>query len=254
MPVLYAHRGFSAKYPENTMLAFREARKFTAHFELDIWLTADNEIVVHHDPHTERVFGQKFTITETSWPELKSLRASAAKFANLDASQKEVTGIPLLEEVLQEFSDCSITIECKHAPDALIEKLTAILKKTAMTERVIIGGYEKALMDALRAKLPSEVKTSASFEDMTVFMKSLLEGAPQKPACAALQIPPEGEGYDLARPELVAAAHQFGIDVHYWTINDPVIFEKLLDIGADGIMTDDVEMGYLIFEQRGLIQ
>lgn len=246
MPVLYAHRGFSAKFPENTLLAFREARKFTNHFELDIWLTSDQELVVHHDPHTERVFGDNLVIAETPWPKLQSLRA-------VDAKNEDLARIPLLEEVLQEFSDCYITIECKHAPDPLPQKLTELLVKTGMTERVIVGGYAKELMDVLRTKLPSSVKTSASFEDMTMFMKGLLEGNPQKPPCAALQIPPEGEGYNLVLPELIQAAHQFGIDVHYWTINDEALFERLLDIGADGIMTDDTEMGYEIFKKRGLL-
>jgi glycerophosphoryl diester phosphodiesterase len=72
------------------------------------------------------------------------------------------------------------------------------------------------------------------------------------PPGRALQVPPGYEGIDLVTPPFVKAAHELGMEVHVWTINDETRMERLLDLGVDGLMTDFPARARAVFERRGL--
>jgi glycerophosphoryl diester phosphodiesterase len=63
----------------------------------------------------------------------------------------------------------------------------------------------------------------------------------------ALQIPPSFRGIQVITPRFIEAAHHHGIQVHVWTIDDPIEMYELLNVGADGVMTDlpDVLLGVI---------
>ncbi len=68
-------------------------------------------------------------------------------------------------------------------------------------------------------------------------------------ACA--QVPVRYGGVRIVDPLFVAAAHRRGVQVHVWTVDDPVEMERLLDLGVDGIMTDRPALLKKVLEQRG---
>ena len=108
---LFAHRGYSAKYPENTMISFRSAVKYPVDgIELDVHMTKDGHIVVIHDEKVNRTTNGKGYVKDMTLEEIKELDAGS-KFNPLFKGEK----IPLLEEVMQliEGTNLKLNIELK---------------------------------------------------------------------------------------------------------------------------------------------
>jgi glycerophosphoryl diester phosphodiesterase len=131
-PWIIAHRGASGNFPENTIPAFWEAIKLKADIiELDLQLTADNEIVVFHDKTVERIFEirSEKTIQEYKLKELKKFDAGSW----FDKKYSEVK-VPTLEEVISALPiNASLILELKGSEDKLISQLLEILDRTKKT-------------------------------------------------------------------------------------------------------------------------
>ncbi|CAJ1365425.1 unnamed protein product [Effrenium voratum] len=119
-PLIWAHRGASARCPENTLSAFRAALDLgadTRHFgdgvELDVHPTADGKVVVLHDATLERTTDQRGPVSGKTWPELQACDAGAW-FSPQFKGEK----LPLLEEVLHLTTSCGkkLLIELKGPP------------------------------------------------------------------------------------------------------------------------------------------
>ncbi|MBQ5357334.1 MAG: glycerophosphodiester phosphodiesterase, partial [Oscillospiraceae bacterium] len=97
MTKIYAHRGFSEKYPENTMLAFRKAAELGVEgLEIDVHLTKDGELVVMHDENTVRTTGVNALIKDLTLEEFKALDAGFVK-----KGEFEFEAPPTLREVFE---------------------------------------------------------------------------------------------------------------------------------------------------------
>jgi glycerophosphoryl diester phosphodiesterase len=96
-------------------------------------------------------------------------------------------------------------------------------------------------MTQLRGRLgglANPIAQGASEGDIQEFTRCAAAGTEPPPGPMALQIPPEFGGQPLVNAPLIEFAHARGIQVHIWTINDPAEMHRLLDLGADGIITD----------------
>jgi glycerophosphoryl diester phosphodiesterase len=71
-----------------------------------------------------------------------------------------------------------------------------------------------------------------------------------RPPGVALQVPPSFRDIVIVGPEFVAAAHDLGLEVHVWTINDEPEMERLLDLGVDALMTDFPARGAEVLRRR----
>ena len=158
---VFAHRGYSGKYPENTMLAFREAEKTGADgIELDVQLTKDGEIVIIHDETLER------TTTGTGWvkdhtlAELKALDASIIKGTAYSPER-----IPTLEEYCRWVKDTKLVtnIELKtsivYYPE-IEEKTAEMVKAFGLEDRMIFSSFNH--LSIVRMALSSTIPTASS--------------------------------------------------------------------------------------------
>ncbi len=227
LPRLFAHRGASGDYPENTMPAFRAAQTAAVpYIELDVHITRDGEIVVIHDEDLLRITGQAGRIEEMT----------------RDGKQYAFRGdgvcVPTLREVLETFPQQFFVIEIKPIAPSLVAPLLAVLRDTKMTRRALIASEHQPPLDQVRALAP-RIPTGFSADEVRGFLMSLPPGAPSfTPAGAALQIPPEYQSMKLVTAESVTAAHRLGVEVHVWTVNEAAQMRELLAMGVDGIMTD----------------
>ena len=223
--IILGHRGYSAKYPENTLLSFQKAIEAGADgVELDIWLTSDGKVVVHHDEDLKRTFGLDIKIKESRYNDIKDLRFEGEK-------------IPLLEEVYEVLPEnVLINIEIKDI-DAVPHALKIVKKYKAM-ERTIFSSFDFEALKELR-RLSEEVRIGillASCKDGLLFP---FRG---KKVHAEFVNPPI-----LARKKLgtlfIIFLHLYkflGYKVAMWTVDEPEEIDDIRNL-CDVIITDKVE-------------
>jgi glycerophosphoryl diester phosphodiesterase len=243
-PRLFAHRGASARAPENTLEAFRLAREQGASYlELDVHLTADSELVVIHDSSVSRTTGRRGRVENMTLAEIRKLDAGF-KFTMDHGRTFPYRGkglrIPTLGEVLDAFPESWITVEIKQTRAGVAEALAQVLRSHRAEERVIVASHEHELLAAFRAVAPA-VATSFSKDEVRDFLLRLRGGTMDgyRPPGVAFQVPEYKGLRRVVSKSVIEAVHGFGVEVHVWTVNEPVHISRLLSWGVDGIMTDD---------------
>lgn len=237
--VAIAHRGSAAAHPENSMAAFQDAVDLGYRYiETDVHATRDGILVAFHDDRLDRVTDRKGRIAELDWAEV---------------SQAKVHGrepIPRLDELLAAWPDLRVNIDPKA--DAAVAPLIRALARPAILARVCVGSFSGRRLATLRAELGPDLCTSmAPGEVVRLRLASL--GLPIASfAAAAAQVPVRQYGLPVVDMRFVDAAHALGLKVHVWTINDAETMARLLDLGVDGIMSDETALLKAVFTQRGL--
>jgi glycerophosphoryl diester phosphodiesterase len=240
-PRVMAHRGASGEYPENTILAFRAAVEAGAHYiELDVHCTRDGEVVVVHDDRLSRIASDNRLVREMTMAELEAIDA-AFNFSRDGAGwpfRGQGIRVPRLAEVLQSWSGLRFIVEFKPSDPAIADATLEVVRQTGMGRRVLFASEHLAPISRARALAP-QVPTNLAATEIHAFMQALSSGATSYVAAGdALQIPPDHRGLKLATPEVIAAAHRNGLEVHVWTINEQVEMEEMLSMDVDGIITD----------------
>ena len=225
-----AHRGASGgDIPENSMEAFAHARALgCSHLETDVHATRDGVLVAFHDARLDRLTDGTGAIAERDWADLAGVRIAGR------------AAIPRLEEVLSTWPDARVNIDTKSERAAAL--LPTVLTRLGAVERVCVGSFSDARIASVRRALGPSLCTSMGPRAVARLFFGRY-GLPQgRPAAACVQIPEYWHGIRLAAPGLVARAHDLGLQVHVWTINEPEAMRRLLDIGVDGIVTDRIDV------------
>lgn len=270
-----AHRSGGGIMPEETMMAFKncaENENFTVDwFEFDLHITKDNVLVLLHDDTLDRtsdsetVFGEKEVRPEDkTYEELRMLNMGA-KFENengempyADMSGEEVPNdlkIVRVEEVLDYLEDVgsgtyNYIIEIKNGEELgkkALDVLYTILEEKDLLDRVIFGTFKEEVSIHADENYPNLYR-SATINEVLEFYSAVLRNDDNFEAnYIALQIPysmPYRMIANLGTAQVINYAHEHGIAVQYWTINDKDDFDYLSSIGADCIMTDYPDVMY----------
>jgi len=237
-PVAFAHRGGAAHHPENTWAAFEHAvRLGYAYLETDTHATADGKLIAFHDSELDRITDRTGQVGKLTWKEVSAARINGTE------------SIPLLEDLLAAFPELRFNIDLK-GPGS-IEPLNGVLRRTGAWERVCVTSFSgKRLLAAQRsldqpvclAVTPAAIAAVryAGFPGKALARRLARSGA----QCA--QVPRR-----IATREFIRRTHELGLDVHVWTLNTREDIERVLDLGADGVMTDDVVLLRDILTERG---
>ncbi len=227
---IFAHRGASAHFAENTMPAFEEAIRVHADgIELDIQKTKDRQIVVTHDENLQRVTLQDKKIVETDYSEIKSLNAAAFR------QNGETAYVPLLEEVLDllKDSDLLLNIELKNAqvlyPD-LEEDALELIRKFDMEERIIFSSFNHYSIMKLKS-----LGTSA--ELAFLYMEGLYK--PWKYAKKTKVYGLHPFYPNLIIPDYMKHSRKRKVKVRPWTVDDEDMMQKMFAVKVDGLITND---------------
>ena len=242
-PRLFAHRGASGEAPENTMAAFQRAVDLGSEYiELDVHASEDGQIMVFHDATIERTTNGLGAINNYSLAALQQLdagyRFSPDDGETLPFRASDVI-IPSLAEVLRDFSQVKFTVEIKQTDPPIEELVIAVLKHCGKSDDVIIASEHDTVLERARHLAP-EIPTNFGYNEVANFIQRVatVRLDDYQPPGQALQIPPKYQDIPLVTEQTVAVAHQFGLEMHVWTINDPLQMTSLLDLGVDGIMSD----------------
>lgn len=237
-PVNLAHRGASSLAPENTLEAFRMAVGAGAGgLELDVHLTRDGYVVVIHDATVDRTTSGTGAVAEMTLDELRGLDAGHGQYG--DRSLR----VPTLAEVLQEFPGVPINIDIKKAHPGVEEAVLGVLRDAGAEGRILVASTPHGIISRFRKLSGGRVSTGASKWEIAVFyiLSRLHLERLIRPAYDALQVPLRHRGIPLVTRRFVEAAHARGVRVDVWTINQAGEMRRLLDLGADVIMTDRPE-------------
>jgi glycerophosphoryl diester phosphodiesterase len=244
-PTVIGHRGAAAEAPENTLPSFERALAVGAHvLETDVHATRDGVPVLTHDASLVRMTGVERLVDSLSLEELRAFDA-AHEFAGADASyplRDQGIRVPMLAEAFEAFPGARFNVEIKPDVTGLVESVVALVREHDRADRTLLTAEDDAVMLRIRAETERtgvRPAIGASVADVLGFVRSAVAGrAPDTPAMA-LQIPTEFAGRPLITPELIAHAHRHDIAVHAWTINDLDEMVRLVDLGVDGLVTDD---------------
>ncbi len=236
-PVLnIAHRGASAAAPEHSLDAYRLAVAQGAHMlELDLRMTRDRVLVVVHDADLARLTGASVKVAESSLAELRTLAGARAPLP--------------LSEVVAAFPGMRWNFELKENDPEAARALFAVISEHDLWDRAIVASFRDAVIRSFRELSKERVATAATGVEAFRFYVCYRTGIPCRVRYAVLQLPFKSR-FDLTDPDFIRHAHGLGLAVHYWTVDDEATMKRLLDAGADGIMTNQPERLARILSSR----
>lgn len=270
-----AHRSGGGIMPEETKMAFAncaENPNFKVDtFEFDLHITKDGALVLLHDDTLDRtsdsqtVFGVEGARPEDyTYDELRTLNMGA-KFTDENGqtpyaqysgdSVPEDIKILRLEDVLDYLmskGDFNYIIEIKNGGDLGkkgVDILYGILKEKNLLNSVVFGTFKEEVSLYVDENYPDLQRSATIKEVLSFYAAALGKSKDFDPAYSVLQIPynmPYRIVANLATAQVINYAHEKGIAVQYWTINDEEEMEYLLSVGADCIMTDYPDVLYRV--------
>ena len=221
----FAHRGGTSSAPENTLRAFADAYGIGFRFmETDVHASTDGILFAFHDDDLERTCGVPGSISAMPSDQVRRILVNGSD------------PIPTLAELFESFPEACFNIDCKS--DNALAPLIRDLRTSVALDRVCIGSFSDRRLRAVREAFGKEVCTSAGPREVVALTVGATRGVRQDDGPHCLQIPRNQGPVNLATDRFVERAHSSGLRVHYWTIDDPISMNQLIDIGADGIMTD----------------
>lgn len=243
----FAHRGGSRRFPENTRASFEGAMGLGfRHIETDVHLSADGHLVVFHDATVERTTDGRGAVASMTLAELRKLDVGY-RFSPGDGSfpyRGQGLGVLTLEEAFLLSPDLYFNVEMKGSALPLADALHEFISAHGVHERVLAAAADDRLTKRFRSIAGERVPTSPGASGITRFWASARAGLHRRLSFPfqALQVPIHHGVLQVVTPRFVDAAHEVGLAVHVWTIDDPTQMRWLRDIGVDGIMTDRPEV------------
>lgn len=230
-----AHRGFSKKFPENTLIAFQEALNLGVDMiELDVHLSKDRQVVVHHDDELGRTNDGQGRLKDYTLRELKSLDAGSwfdQKFSG--------ETIPLLEEVLALVTNQTrLNIEIKAAAyeeeepaDGIEQQVAALVQKKGIIETTIVSSFQANCLRRMN-RLPAAPQVA------------LLDYGKGRNLDLIAEIRPFSYHtfYRRLTVEEVDQVHQAGLPLYVFTVNTLEDMETMIQMGVDGIITNSPDV------------
>ncbi|PWJ53199.1 glycerophosphoryl diester phosphodiesterase [Quadrisphaera granulorum] len=259
-PVALAHRG-GAAHPENSLAAFDDAVALGYRFlETDVHATADGVLVALHDPTLDRTTDGTGPLSALTWEQVSRLRLR-------DATGAVTQHAPVrLEDLLDAWADqrprVRLNVDVKEV-GAVAPMVALLAARRRDAHRVCVASFSDGRRRAVVAALAARgvpVTSSAGTAGVLRFLVGARLGLRGKILRAlvgadALQVPQTsavaGRQVRIVTGLLVEAAHSAGLSVHVWTVDDPTDVHRLLDLGVDGIVTDDAAAVREVLRERG---
>ena len=229
---IIAHRGYSAKYPENTMAAFKAAASLPIHgVELDVHLTKDHQIVVIHDEKINRTSNGKGYVKDMTLQQLRQY-----DFGSWFSEAFKGEGIPTLGEVLKIFKETDLKVNIELKSDiieypGLEEAVLQEVVSFQMEHQVIISSFNHEAV-AKMALLAPHIENAALFITMILNVGEYQNRVPAK--ALHVHLP------SVARTSVKDAIKQ-GSTVRVWTVNNVEHLANLIELGVEAVFTDEPE-------------
>ena len=234
-PIIFAHRGASAHAPENTIAAFELALTQQADgIELDVKLSSDGHVVVHHDSTVNRTTNGQGRLKDMSLAELRSLDAGAS-FADQFRGEK----IPTLDEVFETVGKrtfINVELTNYNTPrDQLVETVCMLVKKHQLQKRILFSSFFAGNLSKARSYLPEVPRGLLAFNGILGAWARSFGFVFGKYQALHPYLK------DMTQQE-VLRVHRLKRRVHVWTVNAEEDLRRLFSWGVDAIFTDDPQL------------
>ena len=234
-PLLIGHRGFPAKFPENTIASFEGAIEAGCDMvELDVTLTKDRKVVVIHDDTLERTTSGKGLVKAHTLEEIKRLDAGSWFHPRFSTER-----VPELSEVMKLTAGrCMVNIEIKKSAfeadypnDAIERQVVTLVKTRGAMNRVLVSSYDKRMLQRIAAmEGPPAIACISNHPLDQTDLAMLL-------AIKAFSWHPR---FTVLTRDQVEMLHTRGLKIFPWTINTRQDVESMLDLGVDGLICNDL--------------
>jgi len=232
LPLIIGHRGYRARFPENTLLAFSEGFKHGADgLECDVQKTKDGVYIIYHDEELLPLTGKKGTIGQTSYKELKKIKIKGQS-------------IPSLKELLDFIPENKfINIELKEETLSLddAEKIAHILKNHKAFNNILISSFKHELLVSFKK---NGFKIGLLFEDFNFdnrIFPPLLRVIKYRPWSVNLPIKEFTKNTGITQKLFILLMRLLAIKIIFWTVNTTEDFDAVYNYSY-GIITDHVEL------------
>lgn len=229
MTVIFAHRGFSADYPENTLIAYEKAAACGIEgIEIDVQLTKDGEIVVIHDVTVNRTTNGKGHVKDLTLKEIKALNA------NNKVKQVANASIPTLAEVFEWLTtnnfSCIIELKNNDIPyKGMEKKVIRLIRQFNLSDRIILSSFNHYSLVQCYIIAP-EIETAPLYRDGLfmpwIYAQGIKAGA----------IHPN---YRVISEDIIQQSIQNGVKVRPYTINSEKDLRQMFSFGCSAVITDN---------------
>lgn len=223
MTIIWTHQGDGV---ENTLQAFANAwSKGITHFETDIQATRDGYLVLSHDRSIKRLTGYKLNIPDLTLQELQSHRIN---------NQIKWT---LLADLLASFPDAQISIDMKSSNT--LAPLISTLRNRSNNDNLVVGSFNSKRVKIFRSELP-QIHTALTFAEV-LQLRTIGKLQSHSPKNLLAMIPAKYAGIKVISDQFLQILAELSIPWHVWTVNSAEEMKLLKQLGASGIITDDVD-------------
>lgn len=232
MSKIFAHRGYSGKYPENTMIAFKKALECGVDgIELDVQLTKDGEVVIIHDETIDRTTTGKGFVVDYTYEELERFDASF-KFKDLGFNK-----IPTLREYFQLVKDYDIVtnVELKTGINEYLgieEKVWELIKEYNLEEKVIISSFNHFSVMRMK-KIAPQLKYGFLSEDW------IIDAGKYTHSHGVQCYHPR---FNNLVPDVIKELKKYNLEINTWTVNLEEDMKYLYSNNIDVIITNYPEL------------
>ena len=258
-PLVFAHRGGSALRPENTLVSFDHGLSLGADgVELDVHLSRDGVVVVHHDDTLDRTTDVRGPISARTADELSRVDAGYWFSPNAGTAGtptptypfrgKEI-GVPRLRAVLERHHSARFIIELKTPEADLVRRTIDEVRAAGLVERVALGSFHGRALHEARRYEPRIPTGAAREETRWALYRSRLRWPLGRTKYRELQVPERVGTTVIVTPRFIAHAHRAGLPVRIWTVDTREDMERLLGWGADSIISDRPDVAVAVVRE-----
>lgn len=242
-PLGFVHRG-GAGDDENTLASFLRAHEAGyAYLETDVRLSADGVLYALHDETLARVTGDPRPVAQVGSAELDTLRVLGS-FGEPPAR---------VETLLRELPGARLNVDLKVKGAG--PEMARLAEEAGALERVLVASFVGRHRRAAQRRAPRLAASAGP----GLIAASVLLGPLAAPflsvavrrGVVAFQVPTHLGPVPVVRPGWIRRLHAAGLQVHVWVVNDRARMEALLDMGVDGIMSDDAGLLASVLTERG---
>ncbi len=220
-PLVFAHRGGGALAPENTIAAFDNGLALGADgLELDVHLSRDGAVVVHHDRLLDRTTSLRGPLAARPVEELRQ------------------ANVPALADVLARYPAVRVIIEMKVNRPELAAATIEVVRRAGAVDRVCLGSFGLRVLRAARTIEPAIATSGAREEVRWALYRSWCRWPVARVAYSGYQIPELAGHTRVVSPRFIEYAHEAGLGVQVWTVDAPDAARRLIGWGVDALITD----------------